>query len=73
MATKDLVALSPLVIVHDTEGKDMYLYEGTSVPESADEADVERLIDLGMIGAKDEPKAGKPKAGEPAAPEPKDS
>ena len=40
---------SALVIAHDTDGSDLYLYQGTLVPARIEGDELARLIALGFL------------------------
>lgn len=50
---KALVALAPLVSVRDEAGRISYLYRGTPVPAGTPQAELDRLMEMDMIGEDD--------------------
>ena len=65
MATKHVVT-APLVIVKDDQGRDLYLYQGSEVPDVVSAENIKRLKDDGMIAT---PKAAEKEAAEEAKPD----
>lgn len=51
--------IAPLVSVKDSAGKSTYFYEGATVPDGFDKADVERLVEAGLVEA-EKPAAQRP-------------
>lgn len=52
------IVKSPLVIARDEAGRDVYLYQGTAVPNGIPAAELERLSADGFIEAVEAPDAG---------------
>ena len=46
------VVTAPLVVVKDETGRDLFLYEGQTVPANANTATVDRLTAVGLLTAK---------------------
>lgn len=46
----EIVALAALVIAKDASGADVYIYQGSAVPEGIPAAEVKRLTDEGFVG-----------------------
>lgn len=45
------IAITPLVIARDSEGRHVYLYDGQPVPANVPAAEVKRLVDGGFLAA----------------------
>lgn len=43
----------PLVIARDTEGHDLYLYQGAVIPATVDAAERKRLVETGLVSEGD--------------------
>ena len=52
MAGKAYVVTGPLATPYREDGTRVYLYEGAEVPDGLREGEVERLVDLGLLGEK---------------------
>lgn len=47
---KSLVVVGALAVVRESDGKVKYLYRGADVPDNLPTDEVERLVELGLIG-----------------------
>lgn len=43
------IVTAPLVITKREDGSDLYLYEGSQLPDSVSTDEIKRLSDLGMV------------------------
>lgn len=43
------IVTAPLVISKKADGSDLYLYEGSELPDWASDDEIKRLVDLGMV------------------------
>jgi len=50
-AKKVFTVVGALAIVKGTDGKVKYLYRGATVPEGVSSGEVDRLVELGLIGS----------------------
>jgi len=50
-AKKPFTVVGALAIVKGTDGKVKYLYRGATVPEGVSSDEVDRLVELGLIGS----------------------
>ena len=50
---KKLVVLAPLVATKDEAGRILYLYRGAPMPERTPQAEIDRLLEMDMIGEDD--------------------
>lgn len=67
MSKTTLVAHAPLVVIPGPDG-DRYLYRGDTLPEDADPALVERLVERGLVAAQPHSRAQTKNAAHAAAP-----
>lgn len=65
---KTYVVTGPLATPYRGDGSRVYLYQGTELPDGLREGEVERFVDLGLVGEKAEtPKPAARKAAETSA------
>lgn len=54
----DHVVTAPLVIAKRADGSDVYLYEGTPLPDGLKEGEAKRLKDAGLVGSPESEDSG---------------
>lgn len=50
MAGKSYVVTGPLATPYREDGTRVYLYEGSEFPDGLREGELERMVDLGLVG-----------------------